>query len=498
MGIGKPKSLRDNDVVLEGLFKSLNINFEQTHLMNAPNVSAAYAAVERFQQIAPQNYNKPAFALAWDWVSMIVHPTWKNAAIQTYQQVLEKTDIEFKKKSAGIPWNLVGLPFKEETYKDEDFINFYQQQWNRNFWQKPCLAHVTVKKEILPRKKIVQNRLRNVVAVDALHNMLMQMTCYDSHHRMQKHNLINMIALGWSPYAGGMQRLAEHLGKHPNGWEIDGGGWESHMFEAVLENIAKLKFESLCDKDRTYDNWLKIKHAYEMIAKIPIVMPDGKAFLKGAYGTGGNLTGQVGTAHDNSLMMLFSVCYCWIMMVNHDIEAFKEHCSIATFGDDLTFTVSDAVVPFFNGPRIAELVWRDFGFIFESPCWDARPFYELGFLSMHFNFNHETQKWVHTINRDKLFSNILQGGTERTPDEQLQRLCGMRNVAWGDIAMRKELQTLIDAYIETQDPTLAGDPLWENAKKSYVSDRLLKKLYFGYESGEGSPHIDFDWFALSH
>jgi len=458
--------------------------------MNAPNVPASYGAVERFQQPVPKEYNKAAFKLAWDWVAAIIHPHWKNAKIKTFDEILDMADIEFKGKSAGMPWNLAGIPFKEELYHDEECRKWIEEHWVAKLTKCASMAHVTVKKEILPQKKLLQNRLRNVIAVDGGHNMWMQMACYDAHHRLQRFPIDSMTALGWSPYRSGMQKLAEYLGKHPNGWEIDGGAWESHMFEECLWEIAKLKFEALCPEDQTDENRIRINNLYRMIARLPLVMPDGHAFLKGAKGSGGNLTGQVGTAHDNTLLMLFAVCYSWIMLVGPDYEEFRANTSIITFGDDLTFTVSDELALTFNGPAMAQLVWDDLGFVFESPDWNARPFYELGFLSMHFILDEKNRRWVHRIDRDKLYSNVLQGGTDRTPQEQLQRLCGMRNVAWGHLQMRRELQELIDEYIFTFDPALKGDFMWEQAKKSYVNDRFLARLYFGFESGGEDLDID--------
>lgn len=485
--MGKPKFERDNDVVMQQVLDKCGVIFEQTHFMNAPNVSAAYDAVERFQQPVPHNYNRIAFEYAWDMVSNIVQPTWKNSKVCTSQEIFNKTDLQFKGKSSGTPWTLAGIPDKDIFYHDEECIKWCDDQWNDKLRACPCLAQVTVKKEILPRKKLQQNRLRNVIAVDASHNLFMQRLCYDSHHKMQKHPIENLTALGWTPYRMGMQHLAQHLGKHPNGWEIDGGAWESHMFEACLEEIAKLKFQALTLEERTYDNWLRIKNCYAMIAKIPIVMPDGNTYLKGAHGSGGNLTGQVGTAHDNTLLMLFAVAYAYIMLVDTDYERFRRLVSVITFGDDLTFTVSDEIVDRFNGPSIAKLVWEDLGFVFESPNWEPQPFYKLGFLSMHFNFNEEKRIWTHVVNRDKLFSNLLQGGTERSPQEQLQRLCGMRNVAYGDERMRNELQQVIDEWLHVFDDTLKGDSDWELAKKSYVPDRMLERVYYGFESCEMPP-----------
>jgi len=338
-----------------------------------------------------------------------------------------------------------------------------------------------------------------VMAVDGAHNMWNQRFCFFMHHKMQEFYILTRSALGWSPYGGGMNDLASYLGRHPYGWEFDGAGWESHIWEECLMRIADMKWRALVLEERTPENHVRIRNIYKMIASLPVVMPDGYTFLKGPDGDGGNLTGQVGTAHDNTIMMLFCMAYAFIKLVGPDYDSFVRDFSPICLGDDCTMTVSEKIVDKFNALSIAKVLYDDIGVILETPCWEARQFHELGFLSMHFHWNEEHHTWTHKIDRDKLFSSLLQGGSIRTPDMQLQRMCNMRNVSWGHEPTRNELELLIRNYKQQYDPALSGMPAWETAKKSYVDDRMLERLYFGYQSGDTpSFNFDFDLFHSQH
>jgi len=100
--------------------------------------------------------------------------------------------------------------------------------------------------------------------------------------------------------------------------------------------------------------------------------------------------------------------------------------------------------------------------------------------------------YFHQIDRDKLYSSLLQGGNHRTPPEMLQRMCNMRNVSWGDEVVRAELEYVIAEYMNEYHNDLSNCPDWETAKKSYVSDRLLERLFTGYQMGHGPGSLPCD------
>jgi hypothetical protein len=153
------------------------------------------------------------------------------------------------------------------------------------------------------------------------------------------------------------------------------------------------------------------------------------------------------------------------------------------FGDDCTFTISDLVnddVGGNYGASMSALVWSECGIVFECPDWKPRPFHQFSFLSMRFKFDDENRQWCQVVNRDKLYSSLLQGGNLRDPPEMMQRLNSIRNVSWGDQDVRRELAILIDAYATYWDEALFDVPAWQEAKKGYLTDGDLENLFFGY------------------
>jgi len=228
-----------------------------------------------------------------------------------------------------------------------------------------------------------------------------------------------------------------------------------------------------------------------MISRVPLVMPDGNVYLKGAHGEGGNLTGQMGTAHDNTLMMLFVFCYCYAEITGENFQSLQENCAPICLGDDCTFTVSNRVNSMAKvkygvnyGQAMARVAFYELGIIFESPNWEEQAFHKLGFLSMHFKWDVEHQLWFHVVDTDKLWSSLLQGGTTRSPDEQVQRIANMRNVCWGDLVVRKQFEELYERYVKHWDPFFQRSPDWEQAKKSFVPNSVLERLFCGFDSRE--------------
>lgn len=493
------KPRRQNDPDLERILEKHKIQFEQTHAMNSPNVQAAYSAVRRFPKAAVE-CDEETFQRAWLWVEELIHPYWSGAKVGSQDDVVHVYDLELAGKMAGTPWLFSGLIDKLTLYHDPCALEWMENEWSENLRHRASLAQVTVKKEILPLKKLTINKLRNVMAVDGAHNMWNQRLCYHLHKKFNNHPFSTRSALGWTPFRHGMQSLAEYWGDKENGfhmgWELDGSSWEAKIWERCLLQIADIKFRALRTEDQTQANHIRMKNVYRMISECPLVMPDGRVYLKGENGAGGNLTGQVGTAHDNTLMLLFTLAYCWIRIMGNDHLGWLKMLRPMCLGDDLTFTVHDSIIDEFNGPRLAECAWIELGVVFESPCWEARPFYELGFLSMHFRWDSEYNCYFHRVDRDKLFSSLLQGGTNRTPAEQLQRICGLRNSSWGDAVVRQELFCVYQDYLQLYDSQLRGTDSWETAKKSFVSDHALEAIYYGFQRGP-CPYVQCtDWTKI--
>ena len=75
-----------------------------------------------------------------------------------------------------------------------------------------------------------------------------------------------------------------------------------------------------------------------------------------------------------------------------------------------------------------------------------------------------------------------QGGKERTPVMQLQRLANYRVVTWGDEVMRSSVERLWTDYVrwvEKNQPEVAATQAWREALRSWCDDIRMEQLYFG-------------------
>jgi hypothetical protein len=87
------------------------------------------------------------------------------------------------------------------------------------------------------------------------------------------------------------------------------------------------------------------------------------------------------------------------------------------------------------------------------------------------------------VDASRQWNALLQGGHERTPPEQLQRISSYRVCTWGDPKFRRELEGVFYAYIkrvEKDVPRMIEDESWKTAKASWMTDSQLERLYCNF------------------
>jgi hypothetical protein len=175
--------------------------------------------------------------------------------------------------------------------------------------------------------------------------------------------------------------------------------------------------------------------------------------------------------------------YAWLVLVEEGWDSFEKHVRIIILGDDVTLTVHEDYIATYSGKAIAEVLYADFGVILETPDEEARPWYELGFLQMHFAES-EFGMWTHVLDPARVVSSLLQGGRRdklNDPVAYMERLGGIRNASWGDPQIRHMVVDVKEAW-ESAHPEESKTTAWKLASKGWLSDSLLAKLYFGLEA----------------
>lgn len=479
----KEIKMRDDLDFMVRAFQQAKITFEKTHKHAQPNIEACYISASKFTKPWVKPRNPEAYEEAWAAMEEFWWPYWHDARVLTLDEIVEHPNITLRGKSAGFPDTNFGYVDKYECATNVDWRAEFQEDWDNLFAKTLFIVQVNGKKEILPSKKVLENRLRNVFCMPVKHSLAQQRLLADSHRKIQDYSLALWHALGFSPFFRGTHRLVMHFKMHPHGWEFDGDSWESQIHSDSLHRLSGIKFRCLRPEDQTKENRIRLENLYLACGEALIILPDGCVFLKGTKGAGGNPSGQVATAHDNTFYMLVVFCFITFLIIgDNDFQIVFANASVAVLGDDLTFTVSDWLNNKAGGnfgKMFAKIAHEELGLMFSSPCWDSRPGEDLGFLAMKFVYDEEHKCFTHRVNRDKMYSNLEQGGRFRTPPEILQRISGMRNVSWADPQIRAELAHLFVVVERMHELQYHDDPEWVTAKKSYVSDAKLSRLYYG-------------------
>jgi hypothetical protein len=412
-----------------------------------------------------------------------------------------------KKAVPGTLWERLGFRTKEELYADTEFQRRVSELWEKlEPGSYVVWCDVNPKTEVLP----IGKDGRTVYCVDATTIILMAMLLWDQNAKL---NAAPMEALwmwsGKSPFGYGTHKRYEWItnnGKWKRVWDIDVKKMEANLRLRDMLAFAKMKYEALDIELRTgaagSRNWLRLLAVYCGLAEGPFILPNGETFWKGAGGEGGNPSGQFCTQVDNSLRCLRFVIEAFItacdeLQLQPDEVYFWRNVRGVIMGDDLEMSISDEFETLLEpllkryseelghevtwGEYVALVAYREYGTVMESPCWEGVHPMDSVFCGMRFQLMTDPISWMtFSMDMDKQLSAILQGGTQRTPEEQLQRLASYRLQTWGNEEHRRMISHVYAMYkseMEKTDPTLAKNENWQLAQRAYLSDMDLLKIY---------------------
>jgi hypothetical protein len=464
--------------------------YTRTKMMCAPNLDAAYEATKRFAFFSPKNYDTGLWNCAWDMVFLHLLPIMGNSRVMSFEEVEPTID---RSKHPGWPW--VHRYANKGAYMDGERDKYIPQFWallaQGNI---ETLQAEMLKKELRPVDKIEKNRLRTIIMMCVNHVIAHKRLCQDQFRKLESAGWRKtMMALGFTPYRGGAQQLYTHLAGEEGkcgGWEFDVSKMDSTLTADVFGKIAELFWLSLRQEDRTTDNLVRMNRIHELIHNAALIMQDGEVNQK----RHGNSSGQFGTAVHNTIWLLFLKFYSFLKLCGiqnesgrwcprRNLDIFKDEVNTIGMGDDWTYTTYNAD---YNGVKVAEILYTDFGVMLETPSEAIRHAADLRFLAFGFKYSEEQRAVLFTISGDNIYSSILQGGVgDMTPQYKLERLMGIRNSTWGDPDLREMVSYLIHKYINKWDGKLGNaDPGsgWERVKSMFKTDYELEKLYTGRQT----------------
>ncbi len=482
---GNPKPKQpDPDMVY--ILNEMGIPEPTEYIRCSTPTIAAYNSIKKFSSVAPLHIDERRWTKVWNWMSRLYTPYLGNSQILTNDEVSTKVD---NTGAAGFPWCMKYLSKKEFYEAEQKLIDDYWEKGHKLGYQ--MFTQVLLKGELRERLKVLNNQLRTISPVCARHAHRGQRLFHDMNKRWCNANLTLLTALGWRPFGGGTHFLAKMWAQHTKGCSIDLKACDSKLFERFCMTVADFRYSMLAKEFKTHDMLHRIRHHYMEMMKTPLVMPDGYVFQKGIFGSGGNLTGQTCTAHDNELFSKFLVLWAWAEDPNHTFEQYLEQICNISNADDITWTQEDPVEINFSPRIFAWVCYRDFGVVTESLDWDLSPWYDLNFLSFKLEYDPIYQMFFHSPDTVRILCSLIYSPGNRWPPRELARVCNLRVATFGNQTLREILDLVYWKYIALYDERFRLDPEWVRSKRSYHSLRLLGILYSGEEMGNSlsSPLI---------
>lgn len=263
----------------------------------------------------------------------------------------------------------------------------------------------SVKAEMRPTEKAIENKLRTFTASPADHSTLLNMLCLDMNNKfyqMGKENT-GWSCVGMSKYGRGWNALASRLLKHLTGWALDGSAFDSSVFRLSLEDICRMRCECL---NATPQQKLVMERLYSQIIESVIITTSGDVVMK----TTGNPSGSVNTVVDNTLHLYRLIAYAWILVAPVEMRTYESmHANVeaALYGDDNTFTVNELAQGFFNARSVERALAGILKMTAEDDCWEPRKLEELRFLNQGFKYSGKYYAWVPVPLYTKLMSSMM-------------------------------------------------------------------------------------------
>jgi hypothetical protein len=515
------KRLVQADPVMFDLMKDLNFPFA-THRKCTYSANAEYKSLSKYGGPEPKltRFTAMCLDMAAEWMEKHFAPYMGNSPVVSFQYVIAEMD---KRTSPGSFWNM-SFPDKRTLLDEteiEDFIDWYWDDIVAGNHHIPIFT-VSVKIECRKFTKMLNDELRVYMAAPIEHTACLNRLVYSMNQKLFASYPYTWSKVGMSKFRNGWNNLWNKLSRFKNGYERDAKGYDSTLFWRLFKKIVEFRFRCLRVEDQTPENKLRLWLLYYEIVHTTLVTDKGDVIRKHR----GNPSGVATTTPDNTLIMFMLLAFAFIVLwfrkhpgvtkrlaerkkqmkdftdewlevpevdyVSYDM--FMSNVEAALYGDDNTFTVSDSVHDWFNGPEI-DLVVKELGVVFEG---DSEPhtIEDMGFLSHTFTLAEwkGMRAWLPVPDLNKMTSSLLYNNRTTDVRRHFVRLCAIRVETWPDLAYRQKVDTVIKTLVQRYPQRLVGEldgvPM-SVIMSMYKTDDEIALLYFGAESGSNNTRSPF-------
>jgi len=270
-----------------------------------------------------------------------------------------------------------------------------------------------------------------------------------------------------SPFGGSFARMAVYKDTHVC-VETDATACDTTIFPEALMQIARLKVK-LYEYDG--DNEKKVLAYYKMLSCNFVIFPDNSV----GFRSSGNPSGQSSTTTDNTLWSGFTNVYATIKVImkviakpQYALKWYRDNVKIFAFGDDVLMLVALlAKLPPDFWDDYAMVAYMDLGVIFTL----STPRAITGCKWLNFHWASRGGRWYPALDNCKMINSLMLRVGDVTPSNTLERVVGMRNMAYGDLELFGFL-TRFAAYM------FATNQL-DHLRVGLLTEPELDRLYHG-------------------
>uniref|UniRef100_A0AAU7E288 Non-structural polyprotein 1AB n=1 Tax=Mops bat astrovirus TaxID=3141890 RepID=A0AAU7E288_9VIRU len=229
------------------------------------------------------------------------------------------------------------LFFKTEAdYIERYGYEKYVEEWLRiKTGARPTpLWYMFLKKEILKKKKIKENDIRQILCSDPAYARIGLM--FEQHQNMLAKDLTEHQhgQCGWTPFQGGWNLRMERLEKPGATYiEMDWSRFDGTIPPEVFLHIKNIRFGFLASEYRTRENRAIYRWYVDNLVNRYVLLPSGEITKQNR----GNPSGQVSTTIDNNMVNTFLQAFEFMYVNKLNLQDAKKLWSeydTIVYGDD--------------------------------------------------------------------------------------------------------------------------------------------------------------------
>lgn len=483
-----------------------------------PTIDSSYKSMSNYAREQPLVCQDSSWILAYQWLLQSYLPYLAGSRVSSWDVVKGNAD---KATSCGFFWRKL-FPTKGMFMTSSICDTVLNEYWTRLSTNDPVqsIRQVSDKYEMRPSAKLDESPPATRTFIVEPIEVVFSTNRLSLHFNdlFYRSSCKTASSVGSSKYLGGynlyFSKLSGFHQKFSVGYCYDFSKYDMSMFRSLVLVVCQLRWDAMHPDDRTPENHARLFNSYHCMLNCFIWTVLGEFLFKET----GNNSGQGNTIVDNTLAQNFLWYLVFIRLYykgfcfepkpdfSHEryvdtdsyfnsieppsLELFNDCLSLLLCGDDCVMGIDLSITDWFN----IETVVREFSlfgmkltFSFPTPVSISR----FEYCSHTFVQLPGSLVWLPCPSTSKIMCSLFKASPSVDIRWILLRAFALRIESWANVTCRNLLNVFILETMAKFREDLCGSlPVpsapsvvvsWTTILQSYLSDDVLRKLYYGYE-----------------